>query len=97
MLSNFNHIQLLAQLGFIAQNSINDFGSREKHDTDKSHTKKKKKKKKNEKMSTWTRLARMDMSGNNQVLIENAGGGKRNFSQVGDHSELPCKKKQVLR
>ena len=63
-----------------------------------SHTqKKKKKKKKNEKMSTWTRLARMDMSGNNQVLIENAGGGKRNFSQVGDHSELPCKKKQVLR
>ena len=31
------------------------------------------------------------------LLLENAGGGKRNFSQVGDHSELPCKKKQVLR
>lgn len=42
-------------------------------------------------------MARTETVGNIQGTDETIGSGKSSFSQVEDHSELPCKRQQVPR
>ena len=67
-------------------------GSRKKHVAAKSCPSPERKKK-----NMGTRVLRTDTGSEDHDNTSNIRGGKRMFLQVGDLSELPCKKKQVLR
>ena len=91
-LNNSNPIQCSVHLGNLSKNSTAEMGSRKKHVAAKSCPSPERKKK-----NMGTRVLRTDTGSEDHDNTSNIRGGKRMFLQVGDLSELPCKKKQVLR